>query len=226
MSCFSGKKEKKEEATPVAPDQQPWAIAHLDFAKQPTTTNQDSKAEPSQPKKVDFAMPHKKDNRAFINATAVAATEDVDAITPLPRRDVYTDPLTGHSNVTIPARPRHKHAFSECFDLDDIEPGGHVRSPSGNMLSAEQAALRLDRPLGIKERQQAIRQKVAEQNQVAMGNQVTVTGDVNGKKKQERDREAEVRRRVKQIMDYEDDENERELQGPEIGCGWCQCRCQ
>ena len=120
------------------------------------------------------------------NHDATAATEDIDAISPLPRREVYIDSIAGHSNVTIPARPPRKHTYSECFDLADLAPGTQIRSPSGQLLSAEELATREDRPMGIKERQEAIRRKVAEQREKGLGNEVTIVGDAKGKEQRER----------------------------------------
>lgn len=114
------------------------------------------------------------------------SVEDTDDITPLPRV-VYIDPVAGHSDVTIPARPARKHTYSECFDLDDLAPGTQVRSPSGQLLDAEQLASRVDRPMGIKERQEAIRRKVAEQREKGFGNEVTIVGDAKGKEQRERE---------------------------------------
>lgn len=117
------------------------------------------------------------------------AVEDTDAITPLPpRQEVYIDPIAGHSNVTIPARPPRKHTYSECFDLADLAPGTQIRSPSGQLLSAEELATREDRPMGIKERQEVIRRKVAEQREKGLGNEVTIVGDAKGKEQRERER--------------------------------------
>jgi hypothetical protein len=124
-------------------------------------------------------------------------TTAVDAITPLlPGREVYIDPVAGHSNVTIPARPPRKHTYSELIDLDDLAPGAQVRSPSGQLLSAEELAGRPDRPMGIKERQEAIRRKVAEQREKGFGNEVTIVGDAKGKEMRERE-EREKNERLK-----------------------------
>ena len=134
------------------------------------------------------------------NQEAPTTPEDTDAISPLPHRDreVYIDPVAGHSNVTIPARPPRKHTYSECFDLADLAPGTQIRSPSGQLLSAEELATRADRPMGIKERQEAIRRKVAEQREKGLGNEVTIVGDAKGKEKRERElREKQLRREGK-----------------------------
>lgn len=134
---------------------------------------------------VESEQPHHNHEPATPTPTAV---EDPDAITPLPRRrEVYIDPIAGHSNVTIPARPPRKHTFSELIDLDDLAPGAQVRSPSGQLLSAEELASRPDRPMGIKERQEAIRRKVAEQREKGFGNEVTIVGDAEGKERRERE---------------------------------------
>ena len=142
--------------------------------------------------------------------------ETTDLITPLPSSTARhstststhhlspytTSPTTGHSNVSLPARPPRKHTYSECFDLEDFASNGthttsnirspsgsllsEIRSPSGNFLSAEQAAARLDRPSGIRERQEAIRRKVREVRErerarveeLGLGNSVVVVGGV------------------------------------------------
>lgn len=132
------------------------------------------------------------------NRESVMATEDTDAISPLPHRDreVYIDPIAGHSNVTIPARPPRKHTYSECFDLDDLAPGTQIRSPSGQLLSAEELATRADRPMGIKERQEAIRRKVAEQREKGLGNEVTIVGDAKGKEQRDKERREKQQRQM------------------------------
>lgn len=167
------KQSKASVAAEPCSEDQPWVTAHLNKNKQGDNAPESA-----------VAASDNHTTTAATNASPVATTaaEDADAITPLPRRDVYIDPLSGHSNVTLPARAPRRHAYSECFDLDDMEPGGHIRSPSGNVLSAEQAASRADRPMGIKERQEAIRKKVAEQNKQRMGNETTIVGDARGKK--------------------------------------------
>lgn len=136
--------------------------------------------------------------------TTTDAAEAVDAITPLPDREVYIDPIAGHSNVTLPARPRRTHTLSELFDPSELPAGSTVRSPSGNLLSAEQAATREDRPMGIRERQEAIRRRVAEQRAQGFGNETTVVGDVRGKERRER----------------------QSTKGDKVKKAWSDCRCQ
>jgi hypothetical protein len=159
-------------------DDQPWATAHLYQNNYTTPANENA------------AMPNRASDKIPVSAEPEQhndnETEDADAITPLPPSQVYIDPIAGHSNVTIPARPDRRHALSELFDIDELEPGFQVRSPSGNMLSAEQVALREDRPMGIRERQENIRRRVAEQRQ-GLGNEVTIVGDVKGKEKREKE---------------------------------------
>jgi len=138
------------------------------------------------PSRTSEEAPSPTDNEQTHNHKATMVAEDTDAVTPLPHREVYIDPIAGHSNVTIPARPPRKHTISELFDLDDLEPGTQVRSPSGQLLSAEQVAGRADRPMGMKERQEAIRRKVAEQREKGFGNEVTVVGDAKGKEQREK----------------------------------------
>jgi hypothetical protein len=159
-------------------DDQPWATARLyqhNYAA-PTSENDAMPNRASDKIPVTPEPEQRNDNE----------TEDADAITPLPPSQVYIDPIAGHSNVTIPARPDRRHALSELFEIDELEPGFQVRSPSGNMLSAEQVALREDRPMGIRERQEKIRRRVAEQRQ-GLGNEVTITGDAKGKEKREKE---------------------------------------
>jgi hypothetical protein len=164
-------------------DEQPWATAHLhrDMYHEPNNETSAMSIRTSN----DAPIPAESEHT--INHEASMAAEDTDAVTPLPHREVYIDPIAGHSNVTIPARPTRKHTISECFDLDDLEPGTQVRSPSGQLLSAEQVAVRADRPMGIRERQEIIRRKVAEQREKGFGNEVTVVGDAKGKEQRERE---------------------------------------
>lgn len=164
-------------------DEQPWATAHLHQDIYRTASNKTpimpSRSSDDAPIPIESEQPH--------NQEAAIAVEDTDAISPLPPRgEVYIDPIAGHSNVTIPARPPRKHTYSECFDLADLAPGTQIRSPSGQLLSAEELATREDRPMGIKERQEAIRRKVAEQREKGLGNEVTIVGDAKGKEQRER----------------------------------------
>jgi hypothetical protein len=170
-------------------DEQPWATAHLRQGVYRTSNKElpimPNRSSADAPIPVESEQPHHNHEPATPTPTAV---EDPDAITPLPRRrEVYIDPIAGHSNVTIPARPPRKHTFSELIDLDDLAPGAQVRSPSGQLLSAEELASRPDRPMGIKERQEAIRRKVAEQREKGFGNEVTIVGDAEGKGRRERE---------------------------------------
>lgn len=184
-------KKSSKASLAAPPEEQPWATAHLRKGNQSMAANESTVAESDNTNKLPEQGEQAQDTTsttitttmAAAAAVATTAEEDTDAINPLPPRNIYIDPLSGHSNVTIPAHPPRRHAFSECFDLDDLEPGGHIRSPSGNILSAEQAATRADRPMGIKERQEAIRRKVAEQSQLRMGNETTVVGDAKAKAK-------------------------------------------
>lgn len=141
------------------------------------------------------------------NSFKTADSEDPDAITPAPplpgqpmhNANVNVDPIKGHSNVTIPKPPPRKHRFSELIDLDTYSPDSQVRSPSGNLLSIAEAKAREDRPKSIKERQEAIRRKIAEKEQEIaahphpFGNETTVTGnakkkDIKQEKKVKRDK--------------------------------------
>jgi hypothetical protein len=170
-------------------DEQPWATAHLYQDIYRTVNNETimpNRSSDDAPIPVETEQPHNHET-----------TTAVDAITPLlPGSEVYIDPVAGHSNVTIPARPPRKHTYSELIDLDDLAPGAQVRSPSGQLLSAEELAGRPDRPMGIKERQEAIRRKVAEQREKGFGNEVTIVGDAKGKEMRERE-EREKNERLK-----------------------------
>lgn len=190
------KQSKASVAAEPCSEDQPWATAHLNKNKQGDNAPESAVAA-SDNHTTAAAM------AASSSPAAPNAAEDADAITPLPRRDVYIDPMSGHSNVTLPARAPRRHAYSECFDLDDMEPGGHIRSPSGNVLSAEQAASRADRPMGIRERQEAIRKKVAEQNQQRMGNEITIVGDARGKKQKVRQERVKKSKRERVMAWFE-----------------------
>ncbi|GAB7331227.1 hypothetical protein MBLNU13_g02691t1 [Cladosporium sp. NU13] len=175
-------------------DEQPWATAHLHHNVYRTCNNRtpimSSRSSDDAPIPIESEHSH--------NRESVMATEDTDAVSPLPHRDreVYIDPIAGHSNVTIPARPSRKHTYSECFDLDDLAPGTQIRSPSGQLLSAEELATRADRPMGIKERQEAIRRKVAEQREKGLGNEVTIVGDAKGKEQRDKERREKQQRQM------------------------------
>ena len=171
-------------------DAQPWATAHL---HQPIYHNTPTNEFPAMPTRSSTDAPIPTASEEPPNHEAAMAAEDTDAITPLPHRQVYIDPIAGHSNVTLPARPPRKHTYSECFDLDDLAPGTQVRSPSGQLLSAEQLAGREDRPIGIRERQEAIRRKVAEQREKGFGNEVAIVGDAKGKEQREREQQQRLK---------------------------------
>lgn len=158
-------KRKRSAPTPSL-DDQPWATAHLTRpvynlppAEGATMTNRSSDKIP-----VETAP----------TPAQTMPSLDADAITPAPEPS---------SSITRPAPPRHKHTFSELFDLSDIAAGDTVRSPSGNVLSAEQAAKREDRPRGIKEGQETIRRRVKERrgSSFALGNRISIIGDAFGK---------------------------------------------
>lgn len=163
-------KRKRSAPTP-SHDDQPWVTAHLarpvynlPSAENATTANRSSDKIPVEPAPTPAqTMP----------------SIDADAITPAPEP----------GSITRPAPPRHKHTFSELFDLSDIAAGDTVRSPSGNVLSAEQAAKREDRPRGIKERQETIRRRVKERrgSAFALGNRISIVGDVFGKEERARE---------------------------------------
>lgn len=172
---------------------QPWATAHL-RRHSPSVPAKEST--PKTSCKSD-KTPTSTKGESVRHTNATMANEDTDAITPLPRRQVRIDPVTGHSNVTTPARPTRKHTYSELFDLKDLAPGSQIRSPSGQMLSAEQAAERTDRPKGIEERQEAIRRKVDEHRR-ELGNEVTVIGDAKGKQKREKEKKKQRKKRERE----------------------------
>ncbi|KAF2216344.1 hypothetical protein CERZMDRAFT_81472 [Cercospora zeae-maydis SCOH1-5] len=66
-----------------------------------------------------------------------------------------------------------KNKLSALIDPADIPEGGHVRSPSGNILDAMQFEARTDRPACIRERQQRILARVRSQASLANSGQVT-----------------------------------------------------
>ncbi|EME48209.1 hypothetical protein DOTSEDRAFT_51429 [Dothistroma septosporum NZE10] len=78
---------------------------------------------------------------------------------------IHIDLLEGHSNVGRPMVREGRSNLSEIVNLSRaVCANGHIRSPSGNVLSAEQFMKREDRPMLMEERQEAIRRKVAEAN--------------------------------------------------------------
>lgn len=146
-------------------------------------------------------------------STKTVDSEDPDAITPAPLNInrppvpiVRVDEITGHSNVTIPAKPPKKRALSELVDIDAMAPDSQVRSPSGNLLSLAEARAREDRPKSIKERQEAIRHKVQEQMEsnpapmpAVYGNETVVVGDAKNREKKQLKRENRMRK-VKMVF--------------------------
>lgn len=195
-------------------DEQPWATAHLHQSNRSSAARETTAPE-DHTNDNTFVRPESEPTNDNDNTMSF---EDADAITPLPSRQVYIDPIAGHSNVTIPAPPRRRHTYSECFDLDDIAPGSQIRSPSGHLLSAEQAAARPDRPIGIKERQEAIRRKVAEQREKGLGNQVTVVGDAERKERREQEK-----RELKERREREKREKQERLRKKVKGVFECRC---
>lgn len=171
-------------------EDQPWATAHL----------YQNNYNPIMPPRRSDEAPIPLESEQTQEHEAAMAAEDTDAVSPLPNSEVYIDPIAGHSNVTIPARPTRKHTYSELIDLDDLAPGTQIRSPSGQLLNAEQVASRPDRPMGIRERQETIRRKVAEQREKGLGNQVTIVGDAKGKEEREKERREQQRRKAKMSM--------------------------
>ena len=180
-------------------DHQPWATAHLLPHRNSNLENSTGLETQypdkiiSQPTPTATMSTNRKSNRSSATPakTYHHPDESTDQITPLPpttarqsTRSSYnqtpspnpytTSPETGHSNVSLPARPPRKHAYSECFDLIDQNqirsPSGsllsEIRSPSGNLLSAQQAAARSDRPKGMLERQEAIRKRLRERREM------------------------------------------------------------
>ena len=69
--------------------------------------------------------------------------------------------LDGHSNVTRPTPPRALRHLSDLIDPADLAAGSHVRSPSGNMLTAAEFAAYPDRPMSLRERREAVMQRTA-----------------------------------------------------------------
>jgi len=82
-----------------------------------------------------------------------------DSSTPLKVSNLGETELEGHSNVTRPPPPPRLHRLSELLDPAKLD-GGHVRSPSGNILAPDQFLAHPDRPRSIRERQEDIREKV------------------------------------------------------------------
>jgi hypothetical protein len=64
-----------------------------------------------------------------------------------------------------PARPLIRR-YSELWDPAQLE-AQQIRSPSGNLLSGSNYALRSDRPLSVRERQERIRQRMEQQRNEA-----------------------------------------------------------
>ena len=72
--------------------------------------------------------------------------------------------LDGHSNITRPPPPPRVRHLSELIDPMDIPANTHVRSPSGNVLDAEEWAAHPMRPRSLRERREEILRRVAEVN--------------------------------------------------------------
>ncbi|RMY52058.1 hypothetical protein D0864_14321 [Hortaea werneckii] len=88
-------------------------------------------------------------------------TMELDAITPVP---LATPPQVhhteGHSDVSRPPQPSRLRRLSELIDPLTLGERSHVRSPSGQILGAAEFMAHPGRPLSIRERQEAIREKV------------------------------------------------------------------
>ena len=88
-------------------------------------------------------------------------TMELDAITPAP---LATPPQAhhteGHSDVSRPPQPSRLRRLSELIDPLTLGERSHVRSPSGQILGAAEFMAHPGRPLSIRERQEAIREKV------------------------------------------------------------------
>ncbi|RMY77770.1 hypothetical protein D0863_01101 [Hortaea werneckii] len=88
-------------------------------------------------------------------------TMELDAITPAPLASPpQVHHTEGHSDVSRPPRPSRLRRLSELIDPLTLGAKSHVRSPSGQILGAAEFMAHPGRPLSIRERQEAIREKV------------------------------------------------------------------
>ncbi|RMY10204.1 hypothetical protein D0867_08471 [Hortaea werneckii] len=88
-------------------------------------------------------------------------TMELDAITPAPlAAPPQVHHTEGHSDVSRPPRPSRLRRLSELIDPLTLGERSHVRSPSGQILGAAEFMAHPGRPLSIRERQEAIREKV------------------------------------------------------------------
>lgn len=94
----------------------------------------------------------------------IQTIEDPDAVDLAP---VHIHATEGHSNVSRPPAPKRLNRLSELIDPMDLPAIGHVRSPSGDILGAEEYFARPSRPRSIRERQETIREKVAAASRLA-----------------------------------------------------------
>ncbi|KAI6881175.1 hypothetical protein KC360_g6803 [Hortaea werneckii] len=88
-------------------------------------------------------------------------TMELDAITPAsPATPPQVHHTEGHSDVSRPPQPSRLRRLSELIDPLTLGERSHVRSPSGQILGAAEFMAHPGRPLSIRERQEAIREKV------------------------------------------------------------------
>ncbi|OTA33065.1 hypothetical protein BTJ68_06953 [Hortaea werneckii EXF-2000] len=86
---------------------------------------------------------------------------ELDAITPAPpATPPQVHHTEGHSDVSRPPQPSRLRRLSELIDPLTLGERSHVRSPSGQILGAAEFMAHPGRPLSIRERQEAIREKV------------------------------------------------------------------
>ncbi|QIW94655.1 hypothetical protein AMS68_000173 [Peltaster fructicola] len=97
----------------------------------------------------------------FVTIEVVLSAADmVASLTEHNHENAFTFRKKEVNSITRPSRPSRKHTLSELIDLDNLNPGDLVESPSGDLLSLEAARLRPDRPPSIRERQERILSRV------------------------------------------------------------------
>ncbi|KAK4632191.1 hypothetical protein CLAFUW4_03284 [Fulvia fulva] len=83
-----------------------------------------------------------------------------------PATPTYIDPQEGHSDVARPVAHVPSSNVDEIYELSEaVRNNGHIRSPSGNILSTDEFMARDDRPRLVSERQSNIRRRAVEANE-------------------------------------------------------------
>lgn len=124
----------------------------------PVDKEKHTSASSSTPLAASTATFRSRTNTLETEAITVASSRDPQSFSN--NQAVRIDDTEGHSNVSRPPPPPRLRRLSELIDPEDINPNARVRSPSGNLLAAEEFLKHPDRPPSMRERQEIIRERV------------------------------------------------------------------